>query len=345
MSDFNVTIFQYRGNSYQTGVKLGQQVRGTRIPRLFETITRPAIDTDNMKAIYQSFAPHLLEELEGLTDGLNIPWDKAAALFGGYDVPRPAALGCSAMLTDSYYVRNYDFSPDLYDGYFSLLQPEEALASAGYNLQVLGRHDGVNQHGLVAGLHFVSNNGYTTGLSAWTAIRMVLDTCATVSEAIDILREIPHAACYNFSVGDKDGHAAVVEASPDKVEVRRAPTLLTCTNHFQEESLQYQNRPDLTNSVDRHIYIQSMGEKKLTQRQAFDHFHDKASPLFYTDYEEMFGTLHTFSYSYEDARLLTAIAGSDQVLDINFDEWVSGKNIAKNKMQGIIAQSVNLRGL
>src|SRR5699024_11246032 len=81
---------------------------------------------------------------------------KAAALFSGYDMPKAEALGCSAMMTKKYYVRNYDFSPDLYDGLFSLIQPDTSFATAGYNLQILGRHDGVNQEGLVAGLHFRS---------------------------------------------------------------------------------------------------------------------------------------------------------------------------------------------
>ncbi|QKY70728.1 C45 family peptidase [Lentibacillus sp. CBA3610] len=338
MSDFTVNIFQYRGSSYQIGLNLGRKLIGTRIPQMFENITCPVIDVDNMKAIYRSFAPHLLDELEGLADGLKIPWVKAAALFSGYNLPKVGALGCSAMLTDTYYVRNYDFSPDLYDGYFSLVQPEEAFASAGYNLQVLGRHDGVNQHGLVAGLHFVSNHGYTTGISAWTAVRMVLDTCSTVPEAIDMLKAIPHAACYNFSIGDQGG-SAVIEASPDDVVIRRDQSFLTCVNHFQNESLQNKNGPDFTHSVDRHTYLQTMDGKKLPQEEAFDHFRSNASPLFYTDYDDLFGTLHTFSYGYEDSRILTAIAQSDQVLDIDFDKWVAGKNMRVYNLHGKIGQT------
>lgn len=339
MSDFTVNIFQHRGSSYQTGFNLGQQLTGSRVPQMFENITRPAIDAGNMKEIYRIFAPHMIDELEGLADGLNISWKKAVALFGGYNVPRPPALGCSAMLTDSYYVRNYDFTPDLYDGYFSLIQPKAAFASAGYNLQVIGRHEGVNQHGLVAGLHFVSNSGYTTGISAWMAIRMLLDTCATASEAINMLKEMPHAACYNFSIGDKHGNTVVVEVTPDNVETRCAPSFLTCTNHFQNKSLQHKNRPVINNSVDRHTYIKTMDEKHLMHEEAFEHFRDKTSPLFYTDYDGLFGTLHTFSYSYKNARILTSIAQSDQVLDIHFDNWVAGNNISEEQLQGIIKQS------
>ncbi|SDQ06427.1 C45 family autoproteolytic acyltransferase/hydolase [Virgibacillus salinus] len=336
MSDFNVNIFQHRGSSYKIGLNLGQQIAGTPIIDIFENITREQIDVTNMKAIYSTFSPHLLEELEGLAEGAQIPWQKAAALFSGFDVPRPEAMGCSAMVTNAYYVRNYDFSPALYDGYFSLIQPEEGFASAGYNLQVLGRHDAVNQHGLVVGLHFVSNNGYTEGISAWITIRMVLDTCSTVTDAIEMLREIPHAACYNFSMGDKKGNIAVVEASPDSVIVRKDESYLTCVNHFQDKSQQHNNRSVINNSEKRHTYIQSIKNEQLTQQEAFDHFRDKKSPLFYTDYEELFGTLHTFAYDFKDSRLLTAIAQSSQIIDINFDDWVAGKAIRDQNLQGII---------
>ncbi|WP_164667313.1 C45 family autoproteolytic acyltransferase/hydolase [Virgibacillus doumboii] len=336
MSDFTVNIFQNRDSSYHIGLNLGKKIMGTAIPEKFETITRPEVDTENVKAIYQSFAPHLLDELEGLAEGAQVPWTRAAALFGGYDVPRPEALGCSAMLTGTYYVRNYDFSPALYDGYFSLIQPEEALATAGYNLQVIGRHDGVNQDGLVVGLHFVSNHGYMKGVSAWLAVRMVLDTCSSVSEAVRMLKEIPHAACYNFSLGDKAGKVAVVEASPNEVKVRHDEAFLTCVNHFQDESRQFKNRSLINNSLDRNTYLATKKENKMTMQEAFDHFRDIRSPLFYTDYENLFGTLHTFAYRYEDSKLLTAIAQSKQVLAIDFDEWVAGTDVPEERLQGTI---------
>ncbi|GAA0607084.1 C45 family autoproteolytic acyltransferase/hydolase [Virgibacillus siamensis] len=336
MSDFIVHIFQHRGNAGEIGFELGNKIAGTPIMKMFDGITRQEIDTKEMEQIYQSIAPHLLEELYGVAEGAKLSRLKAAALFSGYDVPRPQALGCTAMMTNTFYVRNYDFSPDLYDGYFSLIQPDEAFATAGYNLQVLGRHDGVNQHGLVIGLHFVSNTGYTTGISAWMAVRMVLDTCTTADEAINLLREIPHAACYNFSMSDTFGNIVVVEASPEKVIVRRHEEFLTCVNHFQDESMQKQNRLEIDNSLHRQAHLGGMERELLSQRGAFNYFRDQNSPLFYEDYAGLFGTLHTFSYERENSRILTAIAKSEHVLDFHFDRWISGENINKHRLEGII---------
>nr|WP_258871340.1 C45 family peptidase [Halobacillus trueperi] len=122
------------------------------------------------------------------------------------------------------------------------------------NLQCLGRHDGVNQDGLVMGLHFVSHEGYRKGVSPWLAVRMVLDRCSSVDEAVGMLREIPHAACYNFSMGDRHGKIAVVEAAPRNVMVREDGTFLTCVNHFQEECLGKENRSGIQGSLNRNEY-------------------------------------------------------------------------------------------
>jgi len=325
-----------RDSSFNIGVKMGKHIKNSSLISTFESITKPEIDYQNMESIYSTFAPHLLEELEGLSQGLEVPLNRTAALFSGYDLPRTEALGCSAIMTKDYYVRNYDFSPDLYDGLFSLIQPDSLFATAGYNLQLLGRHDGVNQKGLVAGLHFVSNHGFTKGVSAWIAVRMMLDSCSTTEEAIAMLKEIPYAACYNFSLGDKSGDMAVVEASPNQVVVRRDSSVLSCVNHFQDATIKAKNRSSITHSVKRSNYLSKLSEKHYTHTEMFEEFKSVDSPLFFTDYDDLFGTLHTFSYSYQDTIILTAVARGKTTLDINFQKWIDGENVNRAILEGLI---------
>lgn len=336
MSDFNVDIIQIRDSSFNIGKKIGNYIQNRPILKTLEMITKPEIDYINMMTVFTYFTPHLIDELEGLAEGLKLPFHKTAALFSGYDVPKTEAMGCSAIVTKDHYTRNYDFSPVLYDGCFSLLQPEKAISTAGYNLQAIGRHDGVNEHGLVLGLHFVSNNEYTKGLSAWTSVRMILDTCTNLEDAIHMLKEIPHAACYNFSIGDRAGNIAAVEASPDKVIVRRDELLLTCVNHFQDRSLVKKNRFSIEGSIERNNYLQDFKESHFTQSEMFHSFANKNSPVFFTDYDNLFGTLHTFSYSFKESRILTSIAQSNQVLDIDFEEWINGKDVSQQVLTGVI---------
>ncbi|MFC4408849.1 C45 family autoproteolytic acyltransferase/hydrolase [Chungangia koreensis] len=338
MSLLTVNILQIRDSSFMIGAQSGKWIQTKPILNTFELITKPEIDVSEMQSIFASLAPHLLDELDGLAQSLGITSDKAAALFSGYDVPKTEAMGCTAFITPDYYVRNYDFSPSLYDGVFSLIQPEKAFATAGYNLQVLGRHDGVNDKGLVCGLHFVSNDDYRTGISAWTAVRIVLDTCASVEDAIRVLTKIPHAACYNFSLADREGNLAVVEATPEGVKVRAGEKSLTCVNHFQDSDLQNKNRPHIEGSIQRNNFLNDLVYEDLNQHELFTTFADLDSPLFFTDYDELFGTLHTFSYSFKDSKILTALAQSTNVLEINFEDWVKGMNIPERLVTGIIEE-------
>ncbi|WP_102691973.1 C45 family autoproteolytic acyltransferase/hydolase [Rummeliibacillus pycnus] len=336
MSIFEVKVLQIRDSSFNIGFRTGKIIQNNPIIRALEMITKPEIEYENMKSIYLSFAPHLLDELQGLSEGLGISLNKAASLFSGYDVQKTEAMGCSTILTKDYYVRNYDFGPSLYDGNFSLVQPDHAFASAGYNLQAIGRHDGVNEQGVVLGLHFVSNKDYSVGLSPWTSIRMILDTCSTTDDAIQMLKEIPHSACYNFSIGDRNGDIAVVEATPTKISVRREPDFLSCVNHFQVKELQPNNRMLNDNSIKRNDYLQSLRKSNLTYREMFNQFSTSESPLFLTDYDQLFGTLHTFSYSFKDEKILTSIAKGEQIIDINLQEWIQGNNLKETKLTGKI---------
>lgn len=336
MLDFEVKILQLRDNSYQIGYQTGESIRNNEIVKTWGGITKPEIDIFNMKSIYKTFAPHLLEELQGLAESLNISGEKAACMFSGYDVPKTEAMGCSAVMTKDYYVRNYDFGPELYDCLFSMVQSEKTFASAGYNLQAIGRHDGVNEHGLTIGLHFVSNDDYSVGLSPWISIRMILDTCKTTDDAIQLLKELPHSACYNFSIGDNHGNIAVVEATPQNVFIRKDDELLSCVNHFQIEELKGKNRPILEGSLKRNGYIQKFKQSKLSYKEMFNQFADEQSPLFFNNYKELFGTLHTFSYSYKEQRILTSVARSNKSLEINFKKWLSGQNIKDKILNGFI---------
>ncbi|EZH64670.1 peptidase C45 [Bacillaceae bacterium JMAK1] len=331
---FEVDVSQFRGSSYDIGFHSGQQVKGKKIVDVFENVTRDQIDVDEMKTLYKTYAPHLLDEMEGISEALQLPFAKVAACFSGYDIPKVEAMGCSTMMLDSYYVRNYDFAPELYDHRFALSDPKEAFATAGYPLQLLGRHDGVNEHGLVAGFHFVSNTDYKTGISAWTAVRMVLDTCRSTEDAIELLQAIPHAACYNFSIADAFGKQVAVEATPTTVNVRYSTNALACVNHFQTETLQSANRTNIEGSKKRNDYIQKLLEQNVSFEDAVRLFSVEDSPLFYTDYDELFGTLHTFAYEFTTSRVVTCPAGRIDILDFIFTDWVNGENLRTNRLLG-----------
>ncbi|BAC12264.1 C45 family autoproteolytic acyltransferase/hydrolase [Oceanobacillus iheyensis] len=333
---YEVDIFQCRGSSFDIGYSIGKQLKNNNIVNVYKEKMKPTIDIANMESIFTTFAPHLIEELKGISEGLDISYKEAAAIFSGYDIPKIDTMGCSATITNEYYVRNYDFTPLLYDHLFQLVDPEKSFASAGYSQQVLGRIDGANSEGLVIGLHFVSYTEYQIGISAWTAIRMVLDTCSSTSQAVNMLKEIPHAACYNFSIGDKSGDIAVVEASPNKVVMREHNSYLTCVNHFQNQDLHQKNRQHIEFSEKRNMHMQELNKQGFSEKQMFEQFKDSHSPLFFKNYDDFFGTLHTFSYSFHDSKVTTCLAQGDNVVSFYLKNWANGEAIPESIMSGKI---------
>ena len=57
-----------------------------------------------------TYAPNIWEELHGLADGLKIPLERAAAQYSNSRLSFPKR-GCSSVMTNALYGRNYDYSP------------------------------------------------------------------------------------------------------------------------------------------------------------------------------------------------------------------------------------------
>ena len=319
MSRLHVTVEQYRGSSYDIGHGLGSHERMEIIRQRCENFVQP-VDVEEVRVTLQAFAPHLLEELYGIAKALGLSPDKALSLFSGYDLPILDGLGCTALMADEGYVRNYDFGPEFYDGRLVLRQPKEANATCGHSLFGIGLHDGMNERGLTAGLHFVSTRYHEKGFMAGLIVRIVLDQCNTVHEAITLLSTLPHADEYNYSLTDATGHSAIVEAGPFKTTVLEREKLF-CTNHFQRTTGQQAS----DSSLNRLNYLEAHEVTDLTGW--FDEFRDPASPLFFHDYENLFGTLHTIMIEPKKLLFTTSIAGDKEVLTIPFQQWVNGEDI------------------
>lgn len=327
-----VNILKLKGSSYQIGLKHGEQIS----PTVSQTLQGKETSKIALRLL-EKLSPQLLEELKGLADGLDLPITTVIEAYSGYDVPFPA-MGCSTLVKDSYYVRNYDFSPDLYDARLVLIQPATGFASVGFSQQIIGRLDGMNEKGLVIGLHFVNQEYKKRGFLATTIVRMVLDQCETTSEAIDLLRRIPHGYCYNYSITDINGNSVIVEASPQHQEVILSPSI-ACTNHFETNILQSKNRKNIQMSLKRKKYLQTLIEEELTPEEAFLRFNHQHSPLFFHDYKDYFGTLHTVLYSPHDLKVLISIGSKGNPFTFSFKEWRNGSLNLPCNITGILTHN------
>ena len=336
MTPFKISIEQYRGASYDIGYRQGQQINESLIDMFSGIINEDEIDIVALKNIYSMYAPHLLEELYGIADAMDIPFRKAV-LFSGYGAPEIQGMGCSSIVSHHMLVRNYDFSPEVYDARLVFVQPDEGYASVGHSLHVMGRTEGVNEKGLAVALHFVNSKETQNGFTAASVIRILLDTCENTDQAVNMIKQLPHSWSYNFSIGDALGNTVVVEESPFEIKVRTDTDLLFCTNHFQKKEMSRLNREDLESTRERLNYLSHRSLGKMNGSEAFNMFR-AATPLYNEAYDEFFGTLHTFAYLFEENKVLTAIPNG-KVLEIDFNDWVQGRNLTQHELNGYLNYS------
>ncbi|MFJ7698817.1 C45 family autoproteolytic acyltransferase/hydolase [Lysinibacillus fusiformis] len=336
MEELIVSVVELKGSYASLGLKQSEEIKSSRLFEQLDLLQTLSTNSNSAKAqeILKTVSPGILEELKGIANGLEMELDLIVKFYSGYDVSFPP-MGCTTFVNDDYYVRNYDFSPELYDARLVFCNPTDGYASVGFSHSVIGRLDGMNERGLVVGLHFVNNHDNEEGFIATTIVRMLLDQCGCIKEAVDLISNIPHGYCYNYSITDPSGVGVVVEASPQK-QVIRFGNSLACTNHFESETLQEKNRREIQGSLKRNEYVRSLIKKKLSPISLYTNFNDGNSPLFFKYYKEYFGTLHTVVYSPKDLFLTIGVGENCEPIMISFKDYLNGTFTLPSVIKGKI---------
>jgi predicted choloylglycine hydrolase len=330
---FRVSIVQCRGTAYEVGRVQARLFAATSKGRAFLRREKTRFPwwfkLNAEERVFRTYAPALWEEINGLADGLGIALERAVFAFGNNGL-RPPLGACSAIMTAGVYGRNYDFQPRYYSARFALLQTKGSYASIGATELLTGRLDGMNEHGLVIGLHLVRMNPRAPGLSCVLIVRTILDQCATTADAVAMLRRVPHAMRYNYSLLDAGGIAAVVEALPGSVAVRTGDWL-ACTNHFQSPLLRPLNRRS-AHSQRRLPPLEAWAAQRLSAEAMFLALNRSTSPAFHHGYIRGAGTLHTIVAEPTKRRILIGIGGDasaleEDMLDVSFSRWVNGEDL------------------
>ncbi|WP_153721557.1 C45 family autoproteolytic acyltransferase/hydolase [Sporosarcina cascadiensis] len=331
-----VRVVELSGTYYQMGVQQSREFSSFNHlwKNRFQSRMNEQADVQCAEELVGKIAPSILHELHGLATGLELPAEEVIRLYSGYNIDFPE-MGCTSFVCDGHYVRNYDFSPALYDARLVFTNPKTGYASVGFSQQVIGRLDGMNEKGLVAGLHFVSAEHKQPGFIATTIVRMLLEKCATIEEAIKLLAEIPHGYCYNYSLTDRSRKSVMIEAAPDSQVVNNTNPLI-CTNHFESETLKTKNRENIQNSIQRKNFISSLQGEELTPSSLYSQFNDGGSPLFFKQYKEYFGTLHTVVYSPADLLLMVGIGENCVPEKWSLQEFLEGTLLLPESIKGQI---------
>lgn len=333
-------IIQFRGSHYDFGFmqgkKLGNSTYMKNRKKLFNGLERKfTADVDHVTPLLNRIAPLLIDELQGLADALELDLQTAFLYFSGYFAAPKS--GCSIFIGDDYFVRNYDNDPLSYDGRYVLFQPTEGgYASIGPSMLVTGRTDGLNEKGLVVGYNYVNSKNSGDGFVCNMIGRLLLERCANVDEAIQLLHYIPHKHAFNYCLLDASGRSVIVEASARQVVTREG---FICTNHFQR--LTEENRYRTEDSVQREtIMLQRKKGQTFPFNEAFRMLNDMGAGVFATKYGAWDGTLHTAAYFPQSLTAMLAIGGNQQPLPISFSKWLEGGTLAFTKINGQLDANV-----
>lgn len=331
-----VNVVELKGDAYQIGIAQGKEIIGnSRLTEQLIELNKMTEDVNvgRAKGLLQLMSPNLLRELEGVAEAVRMDLGLAIQLYSGYDLAFPQ-MGCTALVQNGYYIRNYDFSPDMYDGRLVFSQPKDGYCSVGFSQHVIGRLDGMNEKGLVVGLHFVNDEHREEGFLSTTIVRMLLDQCANVKEALDMIAMIPHGYCYNYSMADPSGMNVIVEATPQRIVTRHMDQLI-CTNHFVSERLKKMNKNAIEDSKKRMEYVGLMNGN-MTSLSAYHQFNDENSPLFYHHYKEYFGTLHTVVYFPESLKMIIGVGANCSPIQFSLKEYMKGSLKLPETLEGYI---------
>jgi predicted choloylglycine hydrolase len=153
-----------------------------------------------------------------------------------------------------------------------------------------GLSDGINEAGLCAAIAYGGRTDTGIGFGITLIVRYILEICATVEEAISILKGIPSHMAYNVTLADRLGNTASLELQPGGGLRQVWPAI--ATNHQNGGEKLMEQRWSETHG--RRAYLQSLLADDSRPDSMIGAF--LLPPLFQRRYEEGFGTLFTAEY-------------------------------------------------
>ncbi len=218
--------------------------------------------------------------------------DEAARLLCLWRPPAyPVACSLASVQTPAgpALVRNYEYDPDLFEGV--LLRTRWGRRGVLAMSDCLwGALDGVNDSGLVIALAFGGRPAVGEGFGVPLLVRYVLETCATVGEAIAALSRVPSHMAYNLLVVDTTGATRLVETSPDRAIVVRDAS---CATNHQSDGV---DTPfgRATASRGRLRHLKAAQANAASAGALVEAFH--RPPIYSTAWAKGWGTLYTAVY-------------------------------------------------
>lgn len=236
-----------RGSAFAVGQALGAFGREAWHAKLtqtalWQTVTamKDAEQTRSMRSLVQSQYPLIWQELEGLAEGLEAPFDEVFAWNCRGDLVRSTSDGCTTVAGSTaegelIIAHNEDGFPQLrHDCAIVSITPDDGLAftSFAYPGSICGHTFAVNEKGVVNTVNNIRALRRPRGIPRQVLARAALNA-ATLAEAISILTTEPRAGAFHHTVGQMgDSRLFSVEATGTGCSVMPLREVFAHANHL-----------------------------------------------------------------------------------------------------------------
>lgn len=166
-----------------------------------------------------------------------------------YAMPPACHCSCFAFSTGKEILlgRNSDFLTEMEKLNRNVIYKLKggAYSFTGNTTAFAEMEDGVNEHGLAAGLTSVFPIDCKPGLNAGLLLRYLLEKCKNVSEAVSCLGQLPLASAQTLILADRTGKIVLAECNPERVETAASLSdtcsFVCATNTFHLEKMKAYN--------------------------------------------------------------------------------------------------------
>jgi isopenicillin-N N-acyltransferase-like protein len=218
---------------------------------------------------FEAFAPHLVEEIRGIAEGADVPFEAAllvnvraevagvrdGAGAAGVAVASPAdgcaAEGCTSFAVgrratavgDMLLGQNQDQAPEMEQfGVVLRVRPDDGPPAVMATFGGLVGYPGLNAAGVAHSQNALSNGVWRHALPHYPMKRVLFEQ-TDVAGCLRVFDRAPLASCGNYVLGDRSGRVVDVESTPDGYELLEPEDdLVVHTNHFQGERYRAQER-------------------------------------------------------------------------------------------------------
>ena len=224
--------------------------------------------------------------------------DRAARFLAQY-CPPPLFRGCSQAVyleNEDVLVRNYDYSPYVFDGLVMRSRFGERSVVAMIDC-MSGLLDGMNSDGLAVSMSFGGRQEFGTGFGIPLVLRYLLEVAGNVSEAVERLHRIPVHGAYNVMLLDRDRRFATIAIAPDMAPM--ALETQVSTNHQPGSSWPLYEEKVSTHQ--RYQYLESVTAARALSAQDFSRTFLQP-PLYNQLFARGFGTLYSAAFYPQSGR-------------------------------------------